>query len=127
MNGCVVVKVSRRTVTFWYQTDGQRYSPLLMKGAQEAPLYFYVENNQFDFGARARDRFYQHDPNAFGDYFELIKDPGRHFIMHNSSKRAKQLLYYGIEQYLSHFLNTVLYKSDSIESYRAGFPLEIYF
>jgi hypothetical protein len=127
MNGCVIVKVSRRAVTFWYGTEGQRYSPLLMKGIQEVPLYFYVDNNQFDFGARARDRFYSNDPNAFGDYFELVRDPSRHFVLHNSAKRVKQLLYYGIEQYLSHFLNTVLYKSDAIESYRGAFPLKFIF
>jgi hypothetical protein len=98
-----------------------------MKGTNEVPLYFYVQNNQFDFGARARDRFYQHDPDAFGDYFELIKDPSRHFTLHNSPKRVKQLLYYGIEQFLSHFLNTVMYKSDSIEAYRGAFPLKFIF
>jgi hypothetical protein len=127
MNCCVVVKVSRRSVAFWYQAEGKRYNPLLMKGTNEVPLYFYVQNNQFDFGARARDRFYQHDPDAFGDYFELIKDPSRHFTLHNSPKRVKQLLYYGIEQFLSHFLNTVMYKSDSIEAYRGAFPLKFIF
>ncbi|WP_377097346.1 hypothetical protein [Mucilaginibacter calamicampi] len=98
-----------------------------MKGNHVVPLYFHVENNQFDFGAGARDRFFQHDPHAYGDYFELIKDPSQHFTLHNSAKRVKQLLYYGIEQFLSHFLNTVLYKSDAIESYRAAFPLKFIF
>jgi hypothetical protein len=127
MSYCVVVKVSRRSVAFWYQSDGKRYSPLLMKGNHVVPLYFHVENNQFDFGAGARDRFFQHDPHAYGDYFELIRDPSQHFTLHNSPKRVKQLLYYGIEQFLSHFLNTVLYKSDAIESYRAAFPLKFIF
>jgi len=127
MEFCVVVKISRRSVTFWYQTEGRRYSPLALKGSHEVPLYFYVDNNQFNFGLYARERFHNHDPNAFGHYFEIIKDPSRHFILQNSPRRVKQLLYYGIEQYLSHFLNTVLYKSDSIESYRPTFPIKFIF
>jgi hypothetical protein len=127
MNCCIVVKVSRRSVAFWYQADGLRYSPLQMKGVGEVPLYFYVRDNQFEFGAQARDRFYQNDPDAYGDYFSLIGDPSRHFMLHDSPKRIKQLLYYGIEQYLSHFLNTILYKSDSIEAYRAALPLKFVF
>jgi len=127
MNCCIVVKVSRRSVAFWYQAEGRRYSPLLMKGVGEVPLYFYVRDNQFEFGAQARDRFYRNDPDAYGDYFTIIGDPSRHFTLHDSPKRVKQLLYYGIEQYLSHFLNTVLYKSDSIEAYRAALPLKFVF
>lgn len=123
----VVVKVSRRLVSFWYQTEGKRYSPLTFKGVSEVPLYFYVDNNEFSFGLLARDRFFSNDPHAFGNYFDIIKDPSKHFLIHNSPKRVKQLLYYGIEQYLSHFLNTVLYKSDSIESYRPTFPLKFIF
>ncbi|MBB5395073.1 hypothetical protein [Mucilaginibacter sp. AK015] len=127
MNYSVVVKVSRRSVAFWYQAGGKRYSPLLMKGVSEVPLYFYVRDNQFEFGISARDRFYRHDPDAFGDYFELIGDPVRHFMLHDSPKRVKQLLYYGIEQYLSHFLLTVMYKNDAIEAYRGAFPLKFIF
>lgn len=127
MNCCIVVKVSRRSVAFWYQADGRHYNPLLIKGVGDVPLYFYVRDNQFEFGAPARDRFYSNDPDAYGDYFTIIGDPSRHFTLHDSPKRVKQLLYYGIEQYLSHFLNTVLYKSDSIEAYRAALPLKFVF
>jgi len=127
MNCCIVVKVSRRSVAFWYQADGGHYSPLLIKGVGEVPLYFYVRDNQFEFGVPARDRFYRNDPDAYGDYFTIIGDPSRHFMLHDSPKRVKQLLYYGIEQYLSHFLNTVLYKSESIEAYRAALPLKFVF
>lgn len=63
------------------------------------------------------------NPNAFGNYFEIVKDPSKHFNIYGNKKPVKQLLYYGIEQYLSYFINTVLYKSDSIESYRQQFPL----
>lgn len=127
MNYCVVVRISRQSVSFWYQADGKRYSPLIIKGTNEVPLYFCVEDNQFSFGSAARDRFYNNDPNAYGNYFEIIKDPAKHFIIYNTSRRVKQLLYYGIEQYLTHFLNSVLYKSDSIESYRPTFPLQFIF
>ncbi|TWR26792.1 hypothetical protein FPZ42_07070 [Mucilaginibacter achroorhodeus] len=127
MGYCVVIKVSRQSVAFWYQANGQRYKPLVVKGASEVPLYFHVHNNAFVFGAYARERFYQHDPDAFANYFELIKDQRKHFILHGNQKRMKQLLYYGIEQFLSHFLTTILYKNDGIEAHRPVLPLKFLF
>jgi hypothetical protein len=124
---CVLIKISKRIVSFWYQTDHHPYAPLVIKETNEVPLYFYVSGNDFVFGHAARDRFYQHDPNAYGDYFEIIKDPGCHFTIYGNKKPVKQLFYYGIEQYLSFFINTVLYKGDSIESYRQHFPLKFLF
>ena len=114
-------------VSFWYQSDTNAYAPLSIRESNEVPLYFYVNGNDFIFGSAARDRFNRHDPNAYGNYFEIIKDPGKHFTIYNNKKPVKQLLYYGVEQYLSHFLNTVLYKTDSIESYRQHFPLRFLF
>jgi hypothetical protein len=127
MKFCVLTKISKRSVSFWYQSDNNAYAPLSIKGSNEVPLYFYVDGNDFIFGNAAREMFYRHDPNAYGNYFEIIKDPGKHFSIYGNKKPVKQLFYYGIEQYLSHFLNTVLYKTDSIESYRQHFPLRFLF
>jgi len=127
MKFCVLAKISKRSVAFWYQSDSNAYAPLMIKESNEIPLFFYVPGNDFVFGKIARDRFHKHDPNAFGDYFEIIKDPSKHFSIYGNKKPVKQLLYYGIEQYLSHFLNQVLYKTDSIESYRQQFPLRFLF
>ena len=127
MKFCVLAKISKRMVSFWYQSDGNAYAPLSIKESNEVPLYFYVNGNDFIFGSAARERFNRHDPHAYGNYFEIIKDPGKHFTIYGNKKPVKQLFYYGIEQYLSHFLNTVLYKTDSIESYRQHFPLRFLF
>lgn len=127
MNFCVLVKISKREVSFWYQSDGSPYAPLIVKESNKVPLYFYVNGNDFIFGTSAKDRFYSNDPNAYGNYFEIVKDPSKHFAIYGNKKPVKQLLYYGLEQYLSHFINTVLYKGDSIESYRQHFPLRFIF
>ncbi|SEB20709.1 hypothetical protein [Pedobacter hartonius] len=127
MKFCVLTKISKRSVSFWYQSDNNAYAPLSIKESNEIPLYFYVNGNDFIFGSAARDRFNRHDPHAYGRYFEIIKDPSKHFSIYGNKKPVKQLFYYGIEQYLSYFLNTVLYKTDSIESYRQNFPLRFLF
>lgn len=119
----MLLKVSRRVVSFWYQTNSQGYAPLTMKDGNEVLLYFYVSGNDFIFGNVARDLYNQHHPNAYGNYFEIIKDPAKHFTIYGNKKPVKQLFYYGVEQYLSFFINTVLYKNDSIESYRQHFSL----
>jgi len=127
MRFCVLAKISKRMVTFWYQSESNPYAPLSIKESNEIPLYFYVNGNDFIFGSAARERFNKHDPNTYGNYFEIIKDPSKHFTIYGNKKPVKQLFYYGIEQYLSHFLNTVLYKAESIESYRQNFPLRFLF
>ena len=127
MNFCVLVKIAKRMVSFWYQTEGKSYTALVIKDANEIPLFFYVNGNDFLFGEIARNRFFTNDPNAFGNYFEIVKDPSMHFTISGNKKPVKQLFYYGIEKYLSHFINTVLYKSDSIETYRNLFPLRFIF
>jgi len=127
MKFCVLAKISKRSISFWYQSDRNAYAPLSIIESNEVPLYFYVNGNDFIFGTAARARFNRHDPNAYGNYFEIIKDPGKHFSIYGNKKPVKQLFYYGVEQYLSHFLNTVLYKTDSIESYRQHFPLRFLF
>jgi len=127
MNFCVLIKVSKRFVTFWYQSERSPYSPLIIKDSNVVPLYFYVNGNDFAFGNAARDRFYLNDPCAYGNYFEIVKDPSKHFTIYGIKKPVKQLFYSGVEQYLSHFINAVLYKGDSIESYRQNFPLRFIF
>lgn len=127
MKFCVLAKISRRSVSFWYQSGSNACAPLMINESNEIPLYFYVNGNDFIFGNAARDLFNRHDPNTYGNYFEIIKDPSGHFIIYGNKKPVKQLLYYGVEQYLSHFLNTILYKTDSIESYRQHFPLRFWF
>ncbi len=127
MKFCVLAKFSKRTVSFWYQSGSDDYAPLIIKESNEVPLYFYVNGNDFLFGSTARDLFNRHDPNTFGNYFEIIKDPAKHFTIYGNKKPVKQLIYYAVEQYLSHFLNKVLYKTDSIESYRQHFPLRFLF
>ncbi|MFV5692186.1 hypothetical protein ACM55K_09195 [Flavobacterium sp. LT1R49] len=114
-------------VSFWYLSEGSAYAPLIINHSNEVPLYFYVNGNDFIFGNAARDRFYSSDPNTFGNYFEIVKNPSKHFNIYGQQKLVKQLFYFGIEQYLSHFINTILYKSDSIESYRPNFPLRFLF
>lgn len=99
----------------------------MIRESNEVPLFFYVNGHDFIFGKVARDRFYANDPNAYGNYFEIIKDPSLHFSIYGNKKPVKQLFYYGVEQCLSYFINAVLYKGDSIESYRQHFPLRFMF
>ena len=113
-------------VSFWYKTEGSPPAALTIRDTNNIPLYFYVNGNDFFFGSLAKERFYKNDPNTFGNYFEIIKDPSIHFNIYGNKKPVKQLFYHGVEQFLSHFINTVLYKSDSIESYR-HFPLRFLF
>ncbi len=127
MKFSVVVKIARQSVSFWYQLDNKPLCPLAMNGSEEVPLYFYVSGAEFIFGNLARDYFHRNDPHAYGNYFELIKDPGKHFSIYGNVKPIKQLLYHGVEQCLSYFLNSVLFKNSSIESCRPDFPLRLLF
>jgi hypothetical protein len=128
MNFCVLVKISKHKISLWYQSGRSTYEPLVIKNSNEIPLYFYVNGTDFVFGDDlAIDRFNSNDPNSFGNYFDIIKDPSNHFIISGNKKPVKQLLYHGIEKYLNFFITQVLYKNDSLESYRQNFPLRFWF
>jgi hypothetical protein len=128
MNFCVIVKISRHKVSFWYQSGSSPYASLIIKDSNEVPLYFYVNGTDFIFGEDlALNRFNSNDSDAFGNYFEIIKDPAKHFTIAGNKKPVKQLLYHGIEKYLHFFITQVLYKNDSLESYRQDFPLRFWF
>lgn len=127
MKSCVLVKISKQTLSFWYQIEGGDYAPLSLKEGNEVPLCFYVNGNDFKVGSFAKERCLVNDPNSYNNYFESVKDPSKYFILHGDSKPYKQLLYYGIENYLSHFVKTILYKNESIEAFRINFCLRFWF
>ena len=127
MKYCVLVKISKQQLGFWYQLEGGAHNPLSINGPNTIPLCFYVNGNDFKIGDFAKERYLVNDKNAFNDYFEIVKDPVRHFTLHGDSKPVKQLLYYGVENYLSHFIKTILYKNESIEGFRTNFYLRFWF
>jgi len=128
MNFCVLIKISRTSITFWCQQQAAIFEPLARKEGNVIPMYFYVNGNDFIVGKFAKERFLNGDTTCcYGDYFKLIEDPSKYFTIFGNQKHVKFLLYYAVEQYLSHFLNTVLYKNDSIEEYRNSFPLRFMF
>jgi hypothetical protein len=127
MRSCVLVKISKQTLSFWYQIEAGDVSPLSIKEGNEIPLCFYVSGNDFSVGKFARERALVNDQCAFNDYFEQVRDPSKFFNLHGDSKPIKQLLYYGIENYLSYFIKAVLYKGESIEAFRKAFCLRLWF
>ena len=127
MKYCVLVKISKQQLGFWYQLEGGAHTPLSINGPNTIPLCFYVNGNEFKIGDFAKERFLVNDRHAYIDYFEIVKDPVKHFTLHGDSKPVKQLLYYGVENYLSHFIKTILYKNESIEAFRTNFCLRFWF
>ncbi|MBP1631178.1 MAG: hypothetical protein H6Q15_2071 [Bacteroidetes bacterium] len=128
MDFCVLIQLSRTSISFWYQLNGAHFEPLCRKEGNVIPLYFYVKDSEFSIGKFAKDCYLNGDRiHAYGDYFKIIADPSRFFTIFSNKKHVKFLLYFGIEQYLSHFLNSVLYKNDSIEEYRSQLPVRFMF
>jgi hypothetical protein len=127
MNYCILIQLSRTSISFWYQQQGSPFEPLAKNEGNVVPLYFYVNCNDFSFGRFAKEHFLNGDTNTFGDYFKIIEDPSKYFKIFGDQKHVKFLLYYAVELYLSHFLKTVLYKKDSIEEYRNSIPLRFMF
>lgn len=128
MNYCVLIHLSRTSISFWYQQQGVPFEPLAKKEGNVVPLYFYVNGNDFVVGKFAQERYLNGDTkSSYGNYFEIVADPSKYFTIFGNQKHVKFLLYYAVEQYLSHFLNSVLYKNESIEEYRNSFPLRFIF
>lgn len=127
MQYCVIVNISRSQISFFYQQRSGKVMPLEFDGVNVHPLYFYLHNNNFSFGTFAKQQFLNGDPNAFGNYFDIITQPSKTFNFYGNEKNIKYLLYHAIEFALNNFFNTVLYEPNSIESYRTDFPLRFIF
>jgi hypothetical protein len=127
MKYCVLIKISKQQLAFWYQLEGGAYTPLSISSPNKIPLCFYVNGNDFKTGEFAKERFLVNDKNAYNNYFELVKDPAKHFTLHGDSKPVKQLLYYCVENYLSKFIKEILFKNESIEAFRTNFCLRFWF
>ncbi|MFA7081511.1 MAG: hypothetical protein WC135_02755 [Bacteroidales bacterium] len=127
MKYCVLVQISKNTVFFWYQLQGTPFEPLAQKEGNELPLYFYAKGNEFIIGSFAKDRYLNGNISAFGNYFSIITDPTKFFSLYGNQKPIKYLLYYAVEQYLSFFINSVIYETGTIEEYRGSLPLRFIF
>ena len=93
LSHCVLVKISRNELSFWYQIQGSPYSTLEMNEGNIIPLYFFVNGSDFVIGNFARERANLNDPNSYSEYFDIIKDPSKYFTIHGDSKPVKQLIY----------------------------------
>ena len=72
MKSGVLVKVSKQTLSFWYQIEGGNYAPLSLKEGNVVPLCFYVNGKEFSIGAFAKERSQLNDPFAITNYFETV-------------------------------------------------------
>ncbi|MBK8627939.1 MAG: hypothetical protein IPN86_20965 [Saprospiraceae bacterium] len=57
MKYCVLVKISKQQLGFWYQLEGGVHTPLSINGPNTIPLCFYVNGNEFKIGDFAKERF----------------------------------------------------------------------
>lgn len=129
MEYCVLVKISKKTIEFFYQIDGGNVEFLALSDReQEIPLAFYLNGDEFIMGEYAMERVKMNDSNAFFPYFDLIREPGKFFTFSGVQRPIKQLLYLGVERYLSEFLrNKLILQDSSIDSNRASIPLRLCF
>ena len=129
MKYCVIIELTKNTIKFRYQIDNGQVEFLALKESeQEIPLAFYLNGDELLMGKYAVERASCGDPFAYTDYFELIKDPQKNFKYANEQRPIKQLLYLGVERYLSFFLREKLLAQDSsIDSNRPTFPLRLCF
>jgi hypothetical protein len=128
MSYCVLVNISKSAISFWYQQQGSIFQPLSQNDGNVLPLYFYANGHEFILGSIARERFLNGDHEcAFGNYFDIITNPSSYFTVYGNQKHVKYLMYYAVEQYLSYFLDKLLFQSESIEGYRDSFPLRFTF
>ena len=47
MNYCVLVHISKSTISFWYQQEGAPFEPLSLNEGNALPMYFYANENDF--------------------------------------------------------------------------------
>lgn len=126
---CVIVRLSKNTIEFRYQIDNDQVEFLTLNEKEpEIPLAFCLNGDELIMGKYAQERASMNDSSAFTNYFELIKDRSKVFTYAKEQRPIEQLLYIGVERYLSAFLKEKLLGDDwTIESKRKDFPLRFSF
>lgn len=127
MRFAILLKLSRKTIRFWYQLEGAAYSPLSYSGSTSSPLVFYVKGDEFHIGDSAQLRLLDSDPNVYGDYFEQIKDTTKTFDFFGDTRPVKHLLVLGAETVFNYFLKNILLSSDFIGGIRSKICLRIWY
>jgi len=125
----VLVRITRKSIGFWYQMDGSHAVALDSgEASHEVPLCFYVTRTELTMGSLGREHAQRNDPNAFVDYFDLVgREATKLFHLHGEERSVKQLLVLGIEQQLMRILRSELYSDEPIEAVRPDLCLRLWF
>lgn len=124
----IVLTLSRRSLSLQYHLgSGAPELRALGKGKWPAPLAFYVTPNEIVVGEEAVVAARGGNPQAYTDYFRLIRS-GREFESAGERWPAAQLLLFGVEEYLRYFFREVWRGNlGSLEGNRERLPLVLCF
>lgn len=124
----VVITISHRMISLEYhlQGAGDSLKPF-GKGVWPAPLAFYVSGDGFIIGEDAVNAAVNGNPNAFTDYFQVVRSD-RTFSHGGRTYHANQLLVKAVEEYFRYFYREdCLRKFGDLENNRGEMPLILAF
>lgn len=124
----VVITISHRMISLEYhlQGAGDSLKPF-GKGLWPAPLAFYVSGDGFIIGEDAVNAAVNGNPNAFTDYFQVVRSD-RTFSHGGRTYHANQLLVKAVEEYFRYFYREdCLRKFGDLENNRGEMPLILAF
>ena len=130
MNYCILVTISRNTISFrYYRTDGDnRFVDFMQDGGGEMPFAIECVGNEFVIGKSALDSATQKlAPNAFANIFDTCKEM-RTFRFAGRDEQLNKLPFYAIKYYVNKILQNRFYgEVGNIDSNVSKLPLVFLF
>ena len=111
MNYCILVTISRNTISFRYnRMDGDnRFVDFMQDGGGEMPFAIECVGNEFVIGKSALDSATQKlAPNAFANIFDACKE-SRTFRFAGRDEQLNKLPFYAIKYYINKILQNCFY------------------
>lgn len=106
MNYCILVTISRNTISFRYnRMDGDnRFVDFMQDGGSEMPFAIECVGNEFVIGKSALESATkQLAPNAFANIFDTCKEM-RTFRFAGRDEQLNKLPFYAIKDYIGNLL-----------------------
>lgn len=124
MDYCILFKLSKKNLQVSHQVKDKPFSVWKDGDSETIPLAFIVSDSDFRIGHYAYKEAVNGTPNAYKDFFSIIKEQNKFFHYLGEARPIKKLIYYGLEKIIEQISNDIFF-TPSID--RPNFPILFWF
>lgn len=124
MKYAVLIELSRSRLSFrYYRDDAGRFFLPFDEKSESLPLAIYCQGNDLQIGQYALEEAEKHNPCAWKDIFDVVKQKGN-FVCRGITMGMNELLLVAVKKYLDDFFDRILVRAKGgLEANISSMPL----